>query len=252
MDIHKPKPIHNWREFLKEVGIIVLGVCIALAAEQAVEWWHWNNRVRDAVEAMRLELRDDDGPQAFARQAMRGCYVSQLDAIQGAVETGRPRREIVALVNDYYPPSPTWDSHAWNVVLSSDVGAHVPPAQMMKWSGPYAFVPALAQRNAQEREDKTALQLTHREGEKLSAGETEAMLAAVAKLRQDNTGMYGFSGALLRRMRETGITLGEDQQDFILKTLRARFHDCVVVPSLALPNGPYRFPSLTMPQAASN
>ena len=33
MDIPKPKPIHNWRDFLKEVGIIVLGVCIALSAE---------------------------------------------------------------------------------------------------------------------------------------------------------------------------------------------------------------------------
>jgi hypothetical protein len=29
MEIHKPKPIHNWREFLKEVGIIVPGVCFA-------------------------------------------------------------------------------------------------------------------------------------------------------------------------------------------------------------------------------
>jgi imidazolonepropionase-like amidohydrolase len=35
MEIHKPKPIHNWREFLKEVGIIVLGVSIAVVAEQA-------------------------------------------------------------------------------------------------------------------------------------------------------------------------------------------------------------------------
>ncbi|MBV9062475.1 MAG: hypothetical protein JOY77_06055, partial [Alphaproteobacteria bacterium] len=40
MDIHKPKPIRNWREFLKEVGIIVLGVSIALGAEQAVEAIH--------------------------------------------------------------------------------------------------------------------------------------------------------------------------------------------------------------------
>ena len=34
MEIHKPKPIHNWRDFLKEVGTIVLGVCVALGAEQ--------------------------------------------------------------------------------------------------------------------------------------------------------------------------------------------------------------------------
>ena len=26
MEIHQPKPIRNWRDFLKEVGIIVLGI----------------------------------------------------------------------------------------------------------------------------------------------------------------------------------------------------------------------------------
>ena len=33
MHIHLPKPLHGWRAFLGEVGIIVLGVLIALAAE---------------------------------------------------------------------------------------------------------------------------------------------------------------------------------------------------------------------------
>ena len=37
MDIHKPKPWHGVREFLKEYVIIVVGVLTALAAEQAVE-----------------------------------------------------------------------------------------------------------------------------------------------------------------------------------------------------------------------
>ena len=35
MEIHKPKPIHNWRDFIKEVGTIVLGVSIALGAAGA-------------------------------------------------------------------------------------------------------------------------------------------------------------------------------------------------------------------------
>jgi hypothetical protein len=30
MEIHKPKPVHGWRDFAKEVGIIVLGVLSAL------------------------------------------------------------------------------------------------------------------------------------------------------------------------------------------------------------------------------
>ena len=43
MDIHKPKPWHSFREFLKEYLIIVVGVLTALGAEQAVEWLHWRD-----------------------------------------------------------------------------------------------------------------------------------------------------------------------------------------------------------------
>lgn len=87
MEIHRPKhPIHSWREFLKEVGIIVLGVLIALAAEQSVEAWHWHRKIVDAEQAMVLELRDDDAPQALTRLAVATCLNQQLDAIQAAIE----------------------------------------------------------------------------------------------------------------------------------------------------------------------
>jgi hypothetical protein len=33
VDIYKPKPVHNWREFLNEISVIVIGVLIALAGE---------------------------------------------------------------------------------------------------------------------------------------------------------------------------------------------------------------------------
>jgi hypothetical protein len=35
MHIHKPKPLHGIREFLSEIGVIVVGVLIALGLEQA-------------------------------------------------------------------------------------------------------------------------------------------------------------------------------------------------------------------------
>ena len=37
MHFHLPKPLHGWREFWGEVGIIVIGVLIALGAQQVVE-----------------------------------------------------------------------------------------------------------------------------------------------------------------------------------------------------------------------
>jgi hypothetical protein len=37
MRVHLPKPLHGWRAFVGEVGVIVLGVLIALGAEQMVQ-----------------------------------------------------------------------------------------------------------------------------------------------------------------------------------------------------------------------
>ena len=37
MRVHLPKPLHGWREFAGEVGIIVLGVLIALGFGQIAE-----------------------------------------------------------------------------------------------------------------------------------------------------------------------------------------------------------------------
>ena len=37
MHFHLPKPLHGWRAFAGEVGIIVIGVLIALGAQQLVE-----------------------------------------------------------------------------------------------------------------------------------------------------------------------------------------------------------------------
>ena len=56
MDIHKPKPWHGWREFAKELGTIVVGVLIALGAEQSVEWLHRQTEVRETREALRDEM----------------------------------------------------------------------------------------------------------------------------------------------------------------------------------------------------
>jgi hypothetical protein len=44
MHFHMPKPIHGWRQFFGEVGIIVVGVLIALSAEQIVEERTWTIR----------------------------------------------------------------------------------------------------------------------------------------------------------------------------------------------------------------
>jgi hypothetical protein len=59
MDIHLPKPIHGWRAFIGEVGIIVLGVLIALGFGQLAETIHENTIAAQARDAVRAEVREN-------------------------------------------------------------------------------------------------------------------------------------------------------------------------------------------------
>jgi len=40
MHIHKPKQLHGFSEFVSEIGVIVIGILIALALEQSLEYMH--------------------------------------------------------------------------------------------------------------------------------------------------------------------------------------------------------------------
>ena len=49
MHFHLPKPMHGWRDFAGEIAIIVIGVLIALGAEQVIESWTWERKVAGAM-----------------------------------------------------------------------------------------------------------------------------------------------------------------------------------------------------------
>ena len=57
MHIHLPKPLHGWRALVGEIGIIVVGVLIALSAEQFTEFVHDRAQVRHGEEALSDNFR---------------------------------------------------------------------------------------------------------------------------------------------------------------------------------------------------
>ena len=69
MDIHLPKPMHGWRAFIGEVGIIVLGVLIALGFGQLAETIHENTIASQARDAVRAEVREISGGWNIADSA---------------------------------------------------------------------------------------------------------------------------------------------------------------------------------------
>jgi hypothetical protein len=81
MHFRLPKPLHGWREFAGEVGIIVIGVLIALGAEQLVERAHQRQEATQAERTIRNEIGINLG-RLQSRSGIYDCVRRRLDEIQ--------------------------------------------------------------------------------------------------------------------------------------------------------------------------
>jgi type II secretory pathway pseudopilin PulG len=128
MHFHLPKPLHGWREFAGEVGIIVIGVLIALAAGQLVEWVHDRQLAEDARENVRREARLD---LQFiqGRSAAQPCIQArlvELSAILGKAGEGvlAPRPTWIAK-----PPTVPFFTGRWQAATASGRNSLFPPKE---------------------------------------------------------------------------------------------------------------------------
>lgn len=118
MRFRLPKPLHGWREFAGEVGIIVLGVLIALGAGQVVDTIHQRSDVAQLRAALNAELADDRARWENIR-AGDACTLRRLDALDHwlAVAPADAR-----LKHAYIPF--LWNTHtsAWDSAKASPAG----------------------------------------------------------------------------------------------------------------------------------
>ena len=115
MHFHLPKPLHGWREFVGEVGIIVIGVLIALAAEQVVGNIHERSQVGELQRALRSELADSRARWEFMRDG-DSCESKRLDALERWLATA----PTTSRLPDAFDPM-VWNMHssAWDLAKTS-------------------------------------------------------------------------------------------------------------------------------------
>ncbi len=178
MHVHKPKLLHNWRELLKEWGIIVLGVLTALFAEQAVQSFEWHQKVEAAIADMDNELTRGNGPQAYARLAMHDCVGSRLDELRRAVERG-DRAQSRRLIESVWLPKRTWDSLARESATASDISSHMPHDRMFQYRIAYEMLPDLQRLADKELADLGNLRALPAAGGEIETSEKLASLQAI-------------------------------------------------------------------------
>lgn len=151
MHFHLPKPLHGWREFSGEVGIIVIGVLIALGAEQVVEEVHWDHQAEHAKASLQDEMADHYFT-ASEIAIVQPCIDSQLAALeQPLLAAGRyvpaPTYSTPLGATPYRAPTRVWADDAWKSVSAEGAVAHLDPGLRLLLSGYYAQIAALRAAN---------------------------------------------------------------------------------------------------------
>lgn len=147
MEIHKPKPIHGWRDFIKEIGSIVLGVSIALAAEQGVEWWHWEHELRETRQALRAELARAVGSFQY-NIGVQDCSDRRLKEFAHWLDNSKPGDRLPAIQPTGGPPDYTLLFGAWEVAKSGQAAWRMPLAERLRYAHLYGSLSRFLERNS--------------------------------------------------------------------------------------------------------
>ncbi|MBV9549479.1 MAG: hypothetical protein JO256_07380 [Alphaproteobacteria bacterium] len=142
MEIHKPKPIHNWRDFLKEYAIIVLGVATALAAEQAVEWWHWRGQVAEARGIIASEMANNLNNAGFQLSA-RSCIESRLNEIGRILDHASREGNLPPMGLLGTAPRLIFSTGAWDSLVASQTASHFPRGELAQLAVSYNIMQKL-------------------------------------------------------------------------------------------------------------
>lgn len=189
MHVHLPKPLHGWRALAGEVGIIVLGVLIALGAEQFVESLHWRHQVHETREAIDSEASHDLAVLQF-RLKQRDCVTARLDELDRwskALGSGQP----VRLRKPIDPPisfavrTAVWDS------TTGEVMSRMPLDAKLNYASLYGAMKTLGPILQDEGSQWTTIQ-SYGENRDLDRHELHDIQLAINDLRSNNDLLEAF------------------------------------------------------------
>lgn len=133
------KRLPGWRAFLGEVGIIVLGVLVALAIGEVADDLRWDARAKDTVRSVRTEWAQNGG--VFEERVLaQPCLDRRLVELKSIVREARQSGRLPNLSQIGRPPVRPLTTDSWKQVTASEVLLHIDPEQGRLFAAGYSQV----------------------------------------------------------------------------------------------------------------
>jgi hypothetical protein len=218
MHIHRPRAPQGWRDLFREVGVIVLGIAIALMGEQTIEALHWAHQVEAGQAALKVEFVREVNNAAL-RAAQRGCVADRIAGLSAIVRRASEDGRLPTLWRTGQPPSTPWTLGSWDAFVSSQALSHLPTDSLIAYTKIAKQTVYLSGLDDQEHDQWTTLATMAGPGRRLSDVEAETLRSTLARAEFTNRSMTTVSGRLSDAVRATGLI---DPAEFANAARRAR------------------------------
>jgi hypothetical protein len=142
------KPVHGWRVFFGEIVIVVIGVLIALGAQQLVEDWGWREKVAHADSQLKREA-SINFRYAAEQVAVGPCLDAQLESLRQRVQASGPALQPAPVFTDpsadfvFRAPSRPFQDHVWRAINDDGTALHFEELTRYLYSQTYTQIDEL-------------------------------------------------------------------------------------------------------------
>jgi hypothetical protein len=203
MGINFPKPLKGWRAFIGEVGTIVLGVLLALGAQELVQSLHWQREVGQTRKALDAELARDLAAFDY-RYRNSGCTTDRLDELRRWADS-LANGHVLPLKHEVdEPPYFLIRTAAWEIT-DGEIASRIPLKAKLNYA---ALYDGLRKYDELKNDESQAWATLNEYGSATSASpaDVRAIRHALKDIDDVNSALGAFRTAFDRFSGELGIT----------------------------------------------
>ena len=207
------KPKRNWRGFLKEYAVIVIGVLTALAAQQAAEWWQWRGQVTEARKALRDEIAATDRT-LMRRIAIHPCLVRQEKEARAILDSLDGKGAAPPFMAFRHPQGGLLADSEWQSERSSQVLTHFPRAELALMSTFYGGLPVLEMFAEKQGDEWTELSVLRNAPARMEPSDILRLRATLAAAHRHETLTLLFAYRMLKLSDNIGAVRPSPEPGF--------------------------------------
>ena len=213
------KPANSWPAFVSEVAIIVIGVLIALSAEEIVQRLNWRQQVSEARGALDAQLAESQFA-VLERIANSECETRRLDRLDDLIANG----SLPELDLSDFGTLRLWGTSSWDAAAASGAVAHMDPELRNRYAYLFSFTDVLGAMNRQEFDAVADLRTLERHRE-LTETSRDRLTRDLSRLRSYNRAMALGAGQWLETAKPLRLQLPQDAREALAKPLPCKLPD---------------------------